>query len=55
MFDRENPIGLHAERWGHTYGCGQWFNMTRNTLTHDIDAVYAMTDPKPELVKGDTQ
>ena len=51
LFTRENPAGAHAERWRHTYGCGQWFNVLRDTVTHEIAAVYAMTDPKPEAAR----
>jgi heterotetrameric sarcosine oxidase delta subunit len=36
LFYRENPKGLLRERWVHSYGCGQWFIVTRNTVTHDI-------------------
>jgi len=48
LFHRENPKGLHAERWHHRAGCGMWFNVLRSTVTHEIHASYAMTDPKPE-------
>ena len=48
LFARVNPRGITYERWRHAYGCGTWFNVARNTLTHDIKAVYAMTDAKPE-------
>jgi sarcosine oxidase subunit delta len=44
---RDNPKGLHFERWRHVYGCGQWFNMARDTVTHEISAVYGMTDAAP--------
>ena len=44
LFIRENPKGWHRERWRHAQGCGQWFNVARNTVTHEIGAVYAMTD-----------
>jgi sarcosine oxidase subunit delta len=47
LFFRDNPKGLHLERWRHTYGCGQWFNVARHTVTHEIHTVYAMTDPAP--------
>ena len=47
LFDRDNPVGLHFERWLHAYGCGLWFNVARNTLTHELLTVYAMGDPKP--------
>ncbi len=48
LFARINPRGRTFERWRHAYGCGTWFNVVRDTLSHEITAVYAMTDPKPE-------
>jgi sarcosine oxidase, subunit delta len=48
LFFRDNPRGAHAERWRHTYGCGQWFNVLRDTATHAVHAVYGITDPRPE-------
>jgi sarcosine oxidase, subunit delta len=47
LFLRINPKGLHFERWCHNYGCGQWFNVVRDTATHEIHAIYRMNDPKP--------
>ena len=47
LFFRENPKGWHAERWRHAYGCGLWFNVLRNTVTHEITSVYAITEPPP--------
>jgi sarcosine oxidase, subunit delta len=47
LFMRDNPRGGHLERWRHVYGCGQWFNVARDTLTHQVTHVYAMTDPPP--------
>jgi len=47
LFFRDNPKGLHLERWRHTQGCGQWFNLTRSTVTHEILSVYAISDPPP--------
>jgi sarcosine oxidase subunit delta len=47
LFFRENPKGLHFERWRHVHGCGQWFNVARDTVTHEISAVYSMTEPAP--------
>ncbi len=32
----QNPIGPVQERWWHVRGCGSWFTLTRDTLTHDI-------------------
>lgn len=49
LFFRDNPRGWHFERWLHAYGCRQWFNLARHTVTHEIRAVYAMTAPKPDL------
>jgi sarcosine oxidase subunit delta len=49
LFNRDNPKGIHNERWLHAYGCGRWFNVARNTLTHQILAVYPMGETKPTL------
>jgi sarcosine oxidase subunit delta len=51
LFNRDNPKGIHCERWLHSYGCGRWFNVARNTVTHEILVVYPMGDPKPELAE----
>ena len=53
LFYRENPKGVHFERWVHQFGCGRWFNMARDTVTHEIKAIYAMTDPKPQIEGGE--
>ena len=47
LFFRDNPKGEHAERWRHTFGCGQWFNVLRDTVTHEVSAVYRITEPRP--------
>ncbi|MBV8784508.1 MAG: sarcosine oxidase subunit delta [Gammaproteobacteria bacterium] len=47
LFFRDNPKGALHERWRHVYGCGQWFNLTRDTLTHQVLAVYRMGEPSP--------
>lgn len=54
MFFRENPRGVHFERWCHSFGCGQWFNVARDTLTHRIYAVYSMSEPKPAIEESGT-
>ena len=33
-----NPKGPLAEKWWHARGCGRWFTLTRDTLTHTISA-----------------
>ena len=50
QFMRSNPCGRHAERWQHLYGCGQWFHMVRDTLTHEIRAIYRITENPPEAL-----
>jgi heterotetrameric sarcosine oxidase delta subunit len=52
LFMRRNPKGLHHERWVHSHGCRQWFNVARNTATDRILAAYRIGAPPPEL---DTQ
>ena len=49
LFVRDNPKGLHYERWCHSYGCGEWFNVVRHTVTHEILATYLMGEKQPEL------
>ena len=49
LFERDNPKGMHFERWVHRHGCGQWFNVARDTVTHEIKAIYGALEPKPEL------
>lgn len=36
LFVRRNPKGALHERWCHTYGCGQWFTVRRDTLTNSV-------------------
>ncbi len=49
LYYRTNTKGWFRERWRHTFGCGQWFNVLRHTATHEIKAVYKMTDRAPEI------
>ncbi len=49
LFFKENPMGIHYEQWMHKYGCGRWFNVARDTVTHEIHAVYEMGEAKPDL------
>ncbi|MFY7948756.1 MAG: sarcosine oxidase subunit delta, partial [Gemmatimonas sp.] len=41
--------GAHAERWRHTFGCGQWFNVRRDTVTHRVTAVYGIAEAGPQV------
>jgi sarcosine oxidase, subunit delta len=47
LFYGRNACGRHAERWHHSYGCESWFNVVRDTVSHEIVRVYRVTDPRP--------
>jgi len=51
LYQRINPKGVHYERWRHTYGCRQWFNVARHTVSHEVLVVYRMTDTKPVITE----
>ena len=36
LFFRDNRRGRQQERWCHGAGCGQWFLIDRDTVTHEI-------------------
>jgi heterotetrameric sarcosine oxidase delta subunit len=38
VFTSSNPKGRFAERWSHSAGCRRWFNVVRDTVTHEITA-----------------
>ena len=44
LYMRANPRGVHQERWCHTYGCGLWFHLARDTVTHRIVQVYGIDE-----------
>ncbi len=48
LYFRDNPKGVHFEQWCHRFGCGTWFNIARDTVTHEILRVYPITDSRPE-------
>ncbi|ARU01080.1 sarcosine oxidase subunit delta [Yoonia vestfoldensis] len=47
MFMRENPKGVHFERWRHAYGCGKWFLAARCTATLEVFGTYPAQTTKP--------
>jgi heterotetrameric sarcosine oxidase delta subunit len=51
LFTRDNPRGLHLERWSHAAGCRRWFNVARDTVSHHILATYRMGEPVPEALQ----
>ena len=38
VYLRKNPRGQHRELWFHEFGCQQWVEVSRDTLTHTIAA-----------------
>lgn len=54
LFYRDNPKGLHRETWAHAWGCRQWFEVLRDTVTHEIHAVCKInaTPPAPATPPG---
>lgn len=52
LFMRENPKGVHFERWRHSYGCGKWFHAARCTMTLEVFGTYpAQTLEPPKEIK----
>ena len=49
VFYRKNVKGWYRERWVHSSGCGQWFNILRNTATDAIATSYRPDAPLPPL------
>lgn len=49
LWFRDNPRGVHHERWQHAAGCRRWFNVARHTITHEILAVYDLAAPRPGI------
>jgi len=51
LFDRNNPRGVHFERWRHAHGCGKWFHAARATDTLEFFGTYsAQTTAPPEHI-----
>lgn len=36
LYFRNNPKGTHHEQWCCSGGCGQWFKVARDTVSHAI-------------------
>ena len=49
LFTESNPRGVLLERWCHSFGCGEWFNVARHTASHLILLTYPMGAPPPDL------
>ncbi|SFP24084.1 sarcosine oxidase subunit delta [Tranquillimonas alkanivorans] len=52
LFLRENPRGVHFERWRHAMGCGKWFHAARCTTTMEVFGTYpAQTSEPPQEIR----
>ncbi len=52
LFSRENPRGVHFERWRHVNGCGKWFHAARCTATLEVFGTYpAQTSEPPQAIR----
>lgn len=54
LFLATNPKGLFRERWMHSAGCRKWFNMMRDTVSHEIIGTYKVGE-KPTIKALRTQ
>jgi sarcosine oxidase subunit delta len=53
LFMRENPRGVHFERWRHANGCGKWFHAARCTVTMQVFGTYsAQVSEPPEDIRA---
>ncbi len=52
LFAKENPRGVHFERWRHANGCGKWFHAARDTVTLEVFGTYsAQTFEPPQEIR----
>lgn len=52
LFAKENPRGVHFERWRHANGCGKWFHAARCTVTLEVfGTYYAQTTEPPQDIR----
>ena len=51
LFAKENPKGVHFERWRHVNGCGKWFHVARCTMTLEVFGSYSaqVFEPPKEI------
>ncbi len=50
LYLRDNPRGMHLERWRHIHGCGRFFNCARDTVSDKIQATYKVGEKRPDGV-----
>ena len=49
LYFRKNIKGPQLERWFHAHGCRRWFNVARDSVTHEIKAAYKMDASAPNV------
>ncbi len=49
LYLRDNPKGVHFERWRHIHGCGRFFNAARDTLSDKFLATYKAGERRPDV------
>ena len=49
LHNRENPAGVTKDLWYHESGCNSWLIVTRNTVTHEVEAAELTVDLKGDL------
>jgi heterotetrameric sarcosine oxidase delta subunit len=37
LYFRDNPRGRAKELWCHSWGCGEWFVVGRDTASHEVE------------------
>jgi methylglutamate dehydrogenase subunit B len=52
VYVRDNPSGAHAEIWQHRHGCRSWIVVTRDTMTHAIEAARFVADRDEPAVEA---
>ena len=57
LFQRQNPKGVHFERWRCSSGCGKWFHAARCTVTNEVFGTYAAQtyEPPADLIETISQ
>lgn len=53
LFMRMNPKGLLGEQWCCAFGCGQWFKVRRDSVTHEIREVVRFDEPHADAADRD--
>lgn len=52
LYHRETPRGWIYERWLHAHGCGEWFNLLRNTVTQECKGPFPILTSRAEAERA---